>query len=105
MIAIAKREIKKLNLIYFLLFMNVIRFHDLKEIRVGHDQVFSLYAPILIFQKNKFPNPITDQIFDKNSDQIPIIDPIKNNAICQKKPNFLQMNDNFLLLLVKPSTT
>ncbi len=58
---------------------------------VGHDQVFSLYAPIRIFQKNKFPDPITDQIFDKNSDQIPIIDPIKNNAICQKKPNFLQM--------------
>jgi hypothetical protein len=30
----------------------------------------------------------TDQSFDKNSDQILIIDPIKNNAICQKKRIF-----------------
>jgi hypothetical protein len=56
--------------------------------RVGHDQVFSLYAPIPIFQKNKCPDPIINQIFDKNSDQIPIIDPIKNSAIYQKKTIF-----------------
>jgi hypothetical protein len=106
MIAIAttKREIKKLNLIYFLLFMNVIRLHDLNEIRVGHDQVFSLYAPIPIFQKNKFPDPITDQIFGKNSDQILIIDPIKNNAKYLPKETEFFANDNFLLLLVKTST-
>ena len=54
---------------------------DYIKSRVGHDQVFSLYAPIPIFQKNKFCDPIIDQIFDKNSDQIPLIDPIKINAI------------------------
>jgi hypothetical protein len=56
--------------------------------RVGHDQVFSLYAPIPIFQKNTFSDPIIDQILDQNPDQIPIIDPIKNKRHLQKKAFF-----------------
>jgi hypothetical protein len=49
--------------------------------RVGHDQGFFTLRSDPDRSKNKFPDPITDQIFEKNSDQIPIIDPIKNNAI------------------------
>jgi hypothetical protein len=71
--------------------------------RVGHDQVFSLYAPIPIFQKNKFSDPITDQIFEQNSDQIPIIDPIKITQSARKKTAFFA-NDNFLFLFVITST-
>ncbi len=58
--------------------------------RPGLDTIkfFSFFAQITIFQKNKFPDPITDQIFDKSSDQIPIINPIKINAIYQKNPHF-----------------
>ena len=59
--------------------------------RVGHDQVFSLYAPIPIFKKKIFSDPIIDQILDQNYDQIPIIDPIKNKRHLPKKKHFLQV--------------
>ena len=49
--------------------------------------------------KNKFPDPITDQIFEQNSDQIPIIDPIKITQSARKKTAFFA-NDNFLFLFV-----
>jgi hypothetical protein len=66
--------------------------------RIGHDQVFSLYAPIPIFQKNKFSDPIIDQILDTNYDQIPIIDPIKNKRhLPQKKKTFFA-SDKFIPL-------
>jgi hypothetical protein len=58
------------------------------QYRVGHDQVFSLYAPIPIFKKKFFSDPIIDQILDENYDQIPIIDPIKNKRHLPKKKAF-----------------
>ncbi len=39
-------------------------------------------------KKKKNPDPITDQIFDKNSDQMPTIDPIKNNTVYKKNRIF-----------------
>jgi hypothetical protein len=64
---------------------------DKIKTRVGHDQVFSLYAPIPIFKKKFFSDPIIDQILDENYDQIPIIDPIKNKRHLPKKKHFLQV--------------
>ncbi len=64
----------------------VVNLHVISIVRrIGHDQVFSLYAPIPIFQKNNFSDPIIDQILDTNYDQIPIIDPIKNKRHLPKK--------------------
>ena len=36
-------------------------------IRVRHEKIFSLYAPMPSFKKSWFSDPITDQIFDINS--------------------------------------
>ncbi len=67
----------------------------MSPIRDDHDQVLSFFAPIPIFQKNKFPDSITDEIFDKYSGQIPNIDPIKINAPYKKNPAFLNYREHY----------
>jgi hypothetical protein len=68
-------------------------------VRVGHDQVFSLNAPIPIFQKKKIPNPITDQIFEKNL--IKSRTSIQSKIMLSSKETEFFANDNFLFLFGK----